>query len=1355
MKNETLETSPEPELLVKELLATQEARARREPGASHRARRAHGELAEWFGTHCGQTRAGIQVILDHFEARSGALAAVEGAGRPAAAATLLVLEDDLHTIERLVAHLEGREETPGCVRAASELAWLSSQLRDLEREHRSDPAADLPRAQARLRDLERDLLLRRARHLIEEPLDNLPASEIAVRLDRCITYRALLQEFGLCRESEETMARLELRRAGSRLAIEERAVAATENVRRALMRRVADDMADRACDRLASLEDLGLGASMQVCHDLREDLLWLDRLAGRDPGDSRNRKRSRRLQRLARRLATELEERQVQQRLEAWLGRRSVTALERTVLGLIVAVLGLLLVEGLFTLSPPWPHLLVAVDLVICTVFLAEYFLKVAASSTPWRYAARHFLLDLIPSIPYGVLLHLSGFDVTRSARAVRLARLPRFARYLRLMRPFVRALRLVGFMLRGLDRLVRRHAALLNVNIVLFEGEDLSGERALAPRITAAARRCRGRLSALLPRLEIPDARAIIEERLKEAARILEEDPFESPAQECGRNEETARHEISFHSLVSLLTALDPPLVRSTLGPETAARLHTVLGYLDLPLLRSLPLVRHFARGARQLDPYEAAARCGRVIGWFLNRLLETGRVFADLWGIVTAPRLLDRVGTAMAMAARRPAMRLLIFGTLFLLLQLIVEGIGLTGLEGLTSWITRVVGTPLLILGSVCLVIFLMGRWLQQIAGEATETFRQIAEAQYINLLGEGKREHQEEDVAIIYQRVLASSDDPLEIRAGVRELSDHVLAGERAHHEPVPGSLTLRALGRWGDIEGIVLLYRDYLDGATLHTSDRKTSEQLIGNLALQNIRDERLGIGRRERKRLAKLNLSQSRLLSFAPHMWFHYITGSLSEQTAKLLLDYNRHAIPLADQTRYSGEELERFRTWVRADVEETIYRPGREAASIIELAEDTQKLRTTQFTALHFLTRSPYRDALVREEFGEEVASRLQRDRRNMIRHVFGHYPYQQIPRARRTFNPYEFYWRHCGGARVVLVPAKVALVVALGLLRLLRLTTRTVRSLLDPTRATGRIRPSVTTIEIAHRKIARMRRPIYLECLDLRARFDPEYLGCQLPGLRAPPRSIACLEEDLAFVKARLAEYRRYETVRHRTQAHLDRLTRLLNGRGLDAAAIERRHRESSWREDGEALPDAMLLPPEDSLRALAIAYVIDYKGLRTALHLGEDIRTLFEEAVRRRGRLPGKAPDTEGPGLSPEESRFSRGRSQFFSPILHGGLEVVWREICPELTRTEQTYCRSYVRANLAHIRKRLELLGKAGSVVAAREAAESLLWDVIDRPRLWCRQLITLRTLQTLAVLDVRNDRDAVETLAELNA
>ena len=94
----------------------------------------------------------------------------------------------------------------------------------------------------------------------------------------------------------------------------------------------------------------------------------------------------------------------------------------------------------------------VIIDTGACWIFLIEFFVKlsmVRGSRASWFW--RHFLIDFLPSIPFGLIaMSLGVLDNARAGRALRLLRLFRLTRYARA----------IGFLARGFDRLgpFRRH---------------------------------------------------------------------------------------------------------------------------------------------------------------------------------------------------------------------------------------------------------------------------------------------------------------------------------------------------------------------------------------------------------------------------------------------------------------------------------------------------------------------------------------------------------------------------------------------------------------------------------------------------------------------------------------------------------------------------------------------------------------------------------------------------------------------------------------------------------------------------------------------------------------------------------
>ena len=88
------------------------------------------------------------------------------------------------------------------------------------------------------------------------------------------------------------------------------------------------------------------------------------------------------------------------------------------------------------------------------------------------------------------------------------------------------------------------------------------------------------------------------------------------------------------------------------------------------------------------------------------------------------------------------------------------------------------------------------------------------------------------------------------------------------------------------------------------------------QLLGNLALTNLRRSHLGHLLREGRVLDRLDLNRAGRLLGGPYLWFNYITRMIIQETAILLLDYNRHAIPLDRLACSASESRLAFANWL-------------------------------------------------------------------------------------------------------------------------------------------------------------------------------------------------------------------------------------------------------------------------------------------------------------------------------------------------------------------------------------------------------------------------------------------------------
>jgi hypothetical protein len=108
------------------------------------------------------------------------------------------------------------------------------------------------------------------------------------------------------------------------------------------------------------------------------------------------------------------------------------------------------------------------------------------------------------------------------------------------------------------------------------------------------------------------------------------------------------------------------------------------------------------------------------------------------------------------------------------------------------------------------------------------------------------------------------------------------------------------------------------------------------------------------------------------------------------------------------------------------------------------------------------------------------------------------------------------------------------------------RAVYRVVREVLHPRVDQDEDVPS-DTYRAAIRKIHRMRKPVFMESLWLRARFDAEYLGLPLPS--APPGIAAhsLMESDLDFIGASRQDRIIAEQIRSGHQRRLEWIGRWL----------------------------------------------------------------------------------------------------------------------------------------------------------------------------------------------------------------
>ena len=382
-------------------------------------------------------------------------------------------------------------------------------------------------------------------------------------------------------------------------------------------------------------------------------------------------------------------------------------------------------------------------------------------------------------------------------------------------------------------------------------------------------------------------------------------------------------------------------------------------------------------------------------------------------------------------------------------------------------------------------------------------------------------------------------------------------------------------------------------------------------------------------------------------------------------------------------------------------------------------------------------------DEVVRGRFGDEVLDALRRDRKAVIRDVFGTRPYHLLPRHQRVFNPYRTYRRYLGGARFFLLP--IFAVVAVVRWKLAGLSQ--IRLLVEEVlgrRRTRRIHLSrFASFDVAVRKINRMRKPLFMEALRLRAAIDVEYLGIRLPGQFRDDETVT-YREHLDFIGAVDAERRPIEKMRTRALDDLRRFRAFL--------------RENGWRYEGlvdllrELDPSGQLQANKDEvLRALVTAYVTDHGALRSTLTAPEWAREYFEDVVGQGSRTAVEATfDWIRKRMVFLFPRLRRLRSMYrefvrLDPDLQGLEPKVRRRVYARLLRAD-AHAERMLEFALRSLRHESEV-GTDAMVAALAEAARDY--------KIWTRKLVTVRAVQALTVLDLRNYRDMVWSVGEYQA
>ncbi|MEM1008739.1 MAG: hypothetical protein AAGJ35_07000, partial [Myxococcota bacterium] len=463
----------------------------------------------------------------------------------------------------------------------------------------------------------------------------------------------------------------------------------------------------------------------------------------------------RQLRRLCRRLRAESQERDLQYRMERRFSKKWVSRAENLTLWLIFVVLGLLIVESRWSLSSATRHALMWVDTAICAWFLFEFGTKFVMVKQRALYFRRHFFIDFLPALPFGFMFWLwqSSFPAVHlsAGRAMKFAQASRITRYIRFLRPLVRIFRVTTFLVRASDRLLRKYEPVFNHNVVIFprpgELEEEATGNEVGQDIQALRERTRKRMRMWFEGVSFGERMAFLQRHIAEAERCLAR--FGKPKRTYSMlGKGYARTEVSLERLIRMMTTMDSIRAEEFLGRSFIRTAYRILNYLTAPGVRHLPILRRIARGTANLDPASSVAWMIRRIGRRIESLHGLVLWAGDWYGMITGPQMLDRIGMAMVNATLRPARRFLLFGFLFIFVSLLLQAFSISFLQGLSSFLGKFLGASIVLLGVLSLLPLLLGFWFRLIAGETTEWFSKIFEAQFMGRLKQIKNRRRNND-------------------------------------------------------------------------------------------------------------------------------------------------------------------------------------------------------------------------------------------------------------------------------------------------------------------------------------------------------------------------------------------------------------------------------------------------------------------------------------------------------------------------------------------------------------------------------------------------------------------------------
>ncbi len=1009
-------------------------------------------------------------------------------------------------------------------------------------------------------------------------------------------------------------------------------------------------------------------------------------------------KLGRRARKLKKKLRHEYREARFKEKMTGLIGKRGERLLNSFILALIFLMVALFFIEFRFDPSEKTQQVFMYIDTGICFCFLADFVFRLSLAG-PW-YFPSHALFEFLPAIPFSLLFssQLALFDSIKSLRFVAL--LTRGTRAPMILRPLVRSFRFSAFLMGGLDRIVRQLRPLFDYDIHIGLQSEERADTSSPPerKVRQLQNQYSYQVRVYFRELSPYEGRRFLLAYLSLLAAVAGKLSENAPALRPGTGFEGRT--ITIGRIASQLRSLDPVQVEVDLGSWSTERLASALAYFNIVPFKYLPFFRDLARAGNCRDSATAVCQAAGAVSVLAEKAEALIHVFADFRGVGTGPQLLDRFASMVVKTARRYATRLLITGTLFVFVTLLVNISGISMLAPVAAFFQKILGIPIIVLGFFSTLVLCGALYLQRLAGEAIESWHKTAEAQFINLGTEEKALTSRDDRGFLSRRVLNEEEK--------------VLGNETDYARK---QLEMRK-------DKVDYLYRDWLSGAMLHKSDIKLAEQLLGNIAIQQLRGCSLHESASQRRQREKRSLAAANASLFKPLFYFRLVVDTLSVETAKLIVEYNRAAVPLTELPHLTDEERAQYNAWIGQEAQ------GRRQRG--SLPWNTE-FRTTFFTARHFLSPHPAVLESITQHFGESVTRRLRRDRVSLIKEIFGLWPLNL-----GDINPYLFYQRYCASFRILLLPLRLLWWSLKGLCFVVKRTSfllQEIRGTVPPAEVNRNV---PAPFSVARRKIVRIRQGMLEEATQLRAMIDPQFLGIE-PLQNNKLTDEAPGKKDLEYFED--ASGMNGLLVRKRKRAHGDavRFQLFLKEEGWDGHSFAQAARILCCGHHSEPCSN-----PEEVVRACFLAYCLNWHNCKVNLHAEKIVMEFF-------GRLRRHA--------QPEMNLLPRLRIRLLVSL--------------KLFRKKNRCARSLYRSLLHLIpEKKLhsqllplflsaeESIINAASLVIGHEplrrsrytAGRRELQKIALTPSFWSDHLITIRTLQSIAILDIMTYVRMVYALGE---